>query len=111
MVGSRYPIQSVEKEGGQDYEVGRSLRQVTAEAGGCPDVKLANGQIRSCTCQPCSSGSLSDCSCNKETGCGCSSSVLPLDSPDRCPCAASGKTCSCDSCACKGTPLPGTCCS
>ncbi|POW11963.1 hypothetical protein PSHT_08227 [Puccinia striiformis] len=76
---------------------------------GCPDVKLANDQIRACTCQPCSSGSLSDCSCNKETGCGCSTSVLPLDSPDRCPCAASGKTCGCSGCACKSASLPGTC--
>lgn len=77
---------------------------------GCPDVTLANGQIRSCTCQPCSSGNLDGCSCNKETGCGCTSSVLPLDSADRCLCAASGKSCNCAGCLCKTNVTPGSCC-
>ncbi|KNZ63832.1 hypothetical protein VP01_1096g4 [Puccinia sorghi] len=60
---------------------------------------------------PCSSGNLQACSCNKETGCGCTSSILPKDAANRCVCAASGKTCSCAGCGCKDAPATtGSCC-
>ncbi|KAF8515452.1 hypothetical protein JB92DRAFT_2685194, partial [Gautieria morchelliformis] len=62
------------------------------QACGCPDVTLPSGEIRACTCQPCSGGNLSECSCNKETGCACS------QSQSTCVCGAS---CTCASCPCK----------
>ncbi|PLW43883.1 hypothetical protein PCANC_05994 [Puccinia coronata f. sp. avenae] len=82
---------------------------------GCPDVRLENGEVRSCSCQPCSSGNLQGCSCNKETGCACTSSVLPTEDANRCVCTASGKACSCEGCGCKDTAAvaasSGSCCS
>ncbi|MBW0532417.1 hypothetical protein O181_072132 [Austropuccinia psidii MF-1] len=77
---------------------------------GCPDVILANGILKACSCQPCSSGNLTGCSCNKETGCGCTSSILPIHSMDRCSCALASKICTCTDCACKNNNVPGSCC-
>ncbi|WAR51614.1 hypothetical protein PtB15_1B50 [Puccinia triticina] len=80
---------------------------------GCPDVALDNGEVRACSCQPCSTGNLQECSCNKETGCGCTSSALPTGAPNRCVCAAAGKACSCSDCGCKeaAATSAGSCCS
>ncbi|CAH7687306.1 hypothetical protein PPACK8108_LOCUS22074 [Phakopsora pachyrhizi] len=78
--------------------------------GGCPDFALEDGSIRSCTCQPCCAGNLNECSCNKSTGCACTSSVLPADSPNKCICAASNKPCDCASCPCSSA-VKSSCCS
>ncbi|KAH9467356.1 hypothetical protein MJO28_000080 [Puccinia striiformis f. sp. tritici] len=79
---------------------------------GCPDVKLDSGDVRPCSCQPCSAGNLDACSCNKGTGCGCASSAVPAEAANHCVCAAAGKTCSCSDCGCKtGAATSGSCCS
>ncbi|KAH9816852.1 hypothetical protein DFH28DRAFT_964741 [Melampsora americana] len=69
---------------------------------GCPDVKLENGTFRSCTCTPCEVGNLDGCSCNKQTGCACTSTVSA-----GCVCDKSG--CSCNECPCKTTSKRSCC--
>ncbi|KAH8916718.1 hypothetical protein BT69DRAFT_1208810, partial [Atractiella rhizophila] len=78
---------------------------------GCPDRKLPDGSIQKCQCGPCSSGQLSDCTCNKSTGCACQGISVKA-----CVC---GDGCSCNDCVCgkastevkKSGEGKGSCCS
>ncbi|CAH7690209.1 hypothetical protein PPACK8108_LOCUS25481 [Phakopsora pachyrhizi] len=80
---------------------------------GCPDVILPSGAVQPCQCQPCTTGDLAGCSCNKVTGCDCSSELVKEGSTRKCVCSLSAEGCNCKNCNCQSAPTTESagCCS